>query len=194
MKGKLKFRSFIFDYIICGIFLFSTFFHYSIDVYFGGINYIASSLFYTVLFIILITFFIKCIIRIIKNRDQLNVKLFSPVLVYIVTIPLSFVLPGSEIFKSNVVIKAHYKGTQNQAVIKFRNDKTFDLNCTGVFGYNEWFMGSYSQKGDTLFLKYSRPKPQRFGSKVLIEANKLVALDKPIGNTQHFLPFTIMKE
>ncbi|MBN2664770.1 MAG: hypothetical protein JXR68_14060 [Bacteroidales bacterium] len=39
----------------------------------------------------------------------------------------------------------------------------FELHWTGVFFYDEFFVGTYQKKNDTLFLDYKRKKPVRFG-------------------------------
>jgi hypothetical protein len=106
---------------------------------------------------------------------------------------LCFFLPSLENSESEPVIKAHYRGTQNQAYIEFWKDKSFRLNWSGVFGYNKWFTGNYIQKGDTLFLKYSNSIPRAFGTIILKKDQELISLDKPKDSTRYFVPFVIYK-
>ncbi|AYL93824.1 hypothetical protein HYN43_000275 [Mucilaginibacter celer] len=61
-----------------------------------------------------------------------------------------------------------------------------------MFGYNEWFVGEYEKKQDTLFLTYHNDKrPARFGTKILINNGELRSLDKPKDSVMQFLPFKI---
>jgi hypothetical protein len=179
-------------YILCSIFLCAIFFGHYIDMYFDGINYILSLLATLILVILVIVFFIKNIILIIKNRRQLTFKLYLPTIIYLTTFLLCFILPDPELFESKVIINAYYKGTQNQAYIKFRDNKTFELNWTGVFGSNDWYIGTYTKKSDTLYLKYKRLKPGRaFGTVILIKGDTLTTLDKPKDSTRYFVPFKV---
>jgi len=71
-----------------------------------------------------------------------------------------------------------------------RKDKSFEINWTGVFFYDEWFFGTYSQKGDTIFLKYKTDKPYRFGDTILNNGSSLIPLNKfKKDSSQYFVPF-----
>ncbi|MBL7935272.1 MAG: hypothetical protein JNM51_05620 [Bacteroidia bacterium] len=85
----------------------------------------------------------------------------------------------SEGLESEVEFRACYEGTQNQAYIKFRHDKSFELNWTGVFGYNEWWTGTWKKVGDTLMLKYNTKKVVQLGDTILIANGYL----NPIGRS-----------
>lgn len=178
-------------YILCSIFFCSTVFGRNIDIFFNGINYLLSSLLLLILFLTIAIYFIKNIVIIIKNRKLLTLNLYLPAILYTITLLLCFILPSLENFESEPVLKAHYRGTQNQAYIKFRKDKIFQLNWSGFFGYNEWFTGKYIQKGDTLFLKYTNSMPGAFGTIILKRDRELITLDKRKDSTQYFVPFTI---
>jgi hypothetical protein len=130
-----------------------------------------------ILFITMVVLFIKNTISGFKNRKQLRLKLYWPVLIYAATFLGSFIIPA-DIFESRTILVACHNGTQNQARIKFKQDKTFEMNCSGVFGYNEWFTGNYKQKGDTLYLKYNQLKPRTFGEIILNHNGELISLGK----------------
>jgi hypothetical protein len=84
----------------------------------------------------------------------------------------------SENLESVVAFRACYEGTQNQATIKFREDKTFELHWTGVFFANKWWTGKWRQSGDTITLKYDNEIVEQLGDTILISDDYL----KPIGN------------
>ena len=155
MKDDNLRRPIITAFILCCVLLTVAIFFHNVDIFFKGINYILSSLIVMIVVIVMIVLFIKNIIVIIKNRKRLTLKIYLPATIYLITVLLCFILPDPESFESKVIISANYKGTQNQANIKFREDKTFELNWSAVFRYNEWFTGNYTKKGDTLYLKYN---------------------------------------
>jgi hypothetical protein len=77
----------------------------------------------------------------------------------------------------NVVLNSYFRGTQNQATLKFRNDGSFELHWSGIFGYSEYFTGSYLRRGDTFFLNYDKNAPSRFGRRILKQNGFLSSLD-----------------
>jgi len=180
--------------VLCGLFFIFTIFNHNIDVYFNGINYIAWTLFMLILFVVTVVFFIKNVRRSIKKRKQLTLKTHLPALIYIVTFLLCAFIPGSQSFESDAVIVASYQGKQNETVAKFRKNRTFEINSTAVLGYNEWFTGTYSKKGDTLLLAYDKSAPAGIGKTLLKNKNKLITLDKTNDTTRHFVPLKITKE
>lgn len=94
--------------------------------------------------------------RIIKRIDSINIYLNS---------------------KANIEINACFEGTQNQATLNFRVDNTFDLLWAG-FLFCDLYEGTYKRNNDTLFLIYSTKKPERIGSKFIVNEKELIALDK----------------
>lgn len=69
----------------------------------------------------------------------------------------------------DVTFRACFEGTQNQATFKLREPDEFEIHWTGVFFYDEFFVGTYSKNGDTLLLDYDGKRPSRFGDKILMD-------------------------
>lgn len=180
--------------VLCGLFFIFTIFNHNIDVYFDGINYIAWTVFMLILFVVTVVFFIKNVRRSIKKRKQSTLKTHLPALIYILTFVLCTVIPGSQSFESDAVIIGAYKGTQSETVAKFRKNHTFEINSTAVFGYNQWFTGTYLKKGDTLLLAYDKLIPRMIGKVLLKNKNELVTLDKTNDTARRFVPLKIVKE
>jgi hypothetical protein len=130
-----------------------------------------------VLFISMIVSFVKGIIIIVKNRNNLSFSFFLPGLIYIL-VPILGSFIDLEKLKSKVVLRGCYEGTQNQAYILFRENHTFELNWTGVFFYDEWFTGKWNKKGDTIIMKYDNKIVSQLGDKVIIRNGYF----KPVGN------------
>ena len=188
MDKTLK-RKFMTDGALCAIFLLLVKLGAYADRLTGGINYLLSTFFLLILGIVLMIRFIKRVLGFLRNRNNSNLY---PLIVYPALVGLIFFTPGMQIWESKPIIIAYYKGTQNQAIIKFRKDNTFQLNWSGVFGYNEWFVGKYKRKADTLFLTYHDKKPARFGTKILISKNELLTIDASADTTKLFYPFVII--
>jgi hypothetical protein len=180
--------------VLCSMFFTGAIFYPHIDPYLRNVNYLLTTFFMLIIFICIVVFFIKSIRRVIKKLKQLTLSTATPALIYTVTLLLCYFLPSSESLKSEVVIGAYQKGTQNQADIKFRKDNTFELHASAVFGYNEWFTGKYIKKGDTLLLKYTDVIPPRFGKIILKKDAMLTALDKPKDTAMRFINFKIYKD
>ena len=67
-----------------------------------------------------------------------------------------------------VIYEACYEGTQNQAKLKLRNNGNFDVHWTGVFFYDEYFVGDFEEKNDTLYLNFNKGvAPRNFGNKAV---------------------------
>jgi len=119
-----------------------------------------NALFYlsiVILFFWLIIYIIKEVIGFIKFREKLPYKRFFPLLIMTTALLDGIFNPLKINFDSiygQVIFKACYEGTQNQATFKLRDGNRFELHWTGVFFYNEYFNGTYIQVGDTLFLSY----------------------------------------
>jgi hypothetical protein len=128
-----------------------------------------------VLFFWLIVKIIKEIVRLIKQRKNLTFRLFIPNLIMIPILldgmfnPLKIDL--NKIY-GNVVFRACYEGTQNQATFKLLENNKFEIHWTGVFFYDEYFVGTYEKRGDTLYLDYRGKKPVRFGERILMHNDK----------------------
>ncbi len=72
----------------------------------------------------------------------------------------------------NVLFRACFEGTQNQATFKLLENNKFEIHWTGVFFYDEYFVGTYEKRGDTLYLDYRGKKPVRFGERILMDNDK----------------------
>ncbi|WP_295791649.1 hypothetical protein [Mucilaginibacter sp.] len=179
--------------VFCSIFFAGAIFYPHIDAYLRNVNYLLTAFFMLVVFICIVVFFIKSVRRVVKKRKQLTFSIAMPALIYTTTMLLCYFLPNSESLKSEVVIAAYYKGTQNQADLRFRKNHTFDLHWSATFGYNEWFTGTYTQRRDTLFLTYADTTNKRIGKVILKKDGELVTLDKRT-DSSYFAPFKIYKE
>ncbi|WP_341693917.1 hypothetical protein [Flavobacterium calami] len=180
-KRKTK-RILILTIITCCIYLLLTIFYHHIDKHLSGVVYIFLTALIPIIFVLIFVFEIKGIVRIIRNRANLNFLFCLPVLICSITILYTFLSPyrlDSEKLESEVDFRACYEGTQNQAYILFRKDKTFELHWTGVFGYNEWWTGKWDVKDNILTLKYDDKQAVQLGDKILISNGYL----NPIGKT-----------
>lgn len=178
---KVK-RSIIWTTIICLIYLLLTIFYHHINKNLSGVLYIILTLLIPITFVIIIFYGIKGIIRIVRNQQNFNFKNCLPIVICLVTILYTFLSPyrlDSENLESKVEFRACYEGTQNQAYILFRKDKTFELNWTGVFGYNEWWTGKWEKKENVLLLKYDNKNVKQLGDTILIANGYL----NPIGQS-----------
>ena len=183
MRNKIKFKdNLTLSVFLCLFYLLLTFFYYHIDKKTSGIIFIIIIFIIVSLFITIFFQLIREVKGLFQNRNNLNIKILPPIIIYLITLIYSILNPlklSSEIFESRVEFRACYEGTQNQAYILFRKDKTFELNWTGVFGYNEWWTGKWHKKGNVLFLKYDNKKVEQLGNKLLIENGYL----NPIGES-----------
>lgn len=179
--------------IVCAVYLLLTIFYHHIDKYLTGVVFITLTLLIPTTFIIMVVHAFKGLIQIYRNRQSLSFKLCLPAIIAFTTLTYTIFSPwrlDSESLESSVLLNACFEGTQNQAFIKFRKDKSFELNWTGVFGYDEWFIGTYTQKADTFYLNYTSKKPYRFGDTIINNGNSLIAINKlKIDSNQYFVPF-----
>lgn len=147
-----------------------------------------------VLFFWLIVKIIKEIVRLIKQRKNLTFRLFIPILIMTLMLldgmfnPLKIDL--NRIY-GNVVFRACFEGTQNQATFKLLENNKFEIHWTGVFFYDEYFVGTYEKRGDTLYLDYRGKKPVRFGERILMNNEKeiLETLRNDDDSLRNVVPF-----
>jgi hypothetical protein len=175
-------RSLILPTLFCCVYLLLTIFYHHIDKYLTGVLFIVLSLLIPIAFITIVMYEIRGVIKMIRNRKNLTLKLCLPIIICSLTLLYTVFCPyrlDSENLESQVEFRACYEGTQNQAYILFRKDKTFELNWTGVFGYNEWWTGKWDKKGNVLTLKYDNKKAEQLGDTILVANNYL----NPIGNS-----------
>ena len=168
--------------VICFVYLTLTIFYHHIDKHSTGVIFIILTLLIPTTFIAIVVYTFSGLIKAFRNRQNLTLTLCLPTIITLTTLIYTIFSPyrlDSERLESKVEIRACYEGTQNQAYIKFRQDKTFELNWTGVFGYDEWWTGQWNKKGDTLFFKFNGKKVKQLGDTVLIANGYL----NPIGHS-----------
>lgn len=158
--------------------LLSAFYHH-IDKYLTGIIFILLTLLIPTTFILIIVYVVKGLFEIYKERKNLTLKLCLPTIIsltsltYIIFSPWQF---NSEKLESDVEFRACYEGTQNQSYIKFRKDKSFEINSTGVFVSDCWFTGYWRKNADTIFMKFDKEKPRLLSDTIIIKNEHLVPL------------------
>ena len=187
---KIK-RSIISATIICSVYLLLTIFYHHINKNLSGFLYIILTLLIPITFITIIVYGIKGIFKIARNRQNLNLKICFPTVICSLTILYTFLSPyrlDSENLESKVEFRACYEGTQNQAYILFRKDKTFELNWTGVFGYNEWWTGKWEKEGNTIFLKYDNKKVNQLDDTIVIANGYLNPIGKSVDKVKYPQP------
>lgn len=159
-------------------------FYYHIDRYLAGIPFIAASLLIIVTFVIAaIGSFVgtlKMIFIPTERNYRIATAIYALAMVYTV-LPFHVSSAPSD---RNVVLRACFEGTQNQATLKFYKDHHFELHWTGVFGYSEYFTGTYKPAGDTFFLNYETMEPYRFGETILNKDSLLTPLDPNLDTDQ----------
>lgn len=183
--------------IICCTYLLLASFYYHIDKYTSGVLYFLLTALIPITFVAMMILCIKGIIIVFKHKNRWTIWLFMPFVICALTLIYAVFSPyrlDSENLenKENVILRACYEGTQNQATWKFWEDHTFELHSTGVFFISNWTYGTYEQKADTLFLHYSTEKPTRLGDTILIKDGFLLTVYHQEADTlRRFLPFYI---
>ncbi|MFC6225335.1 hypothetical protein ACFP2F_18955 [Hymenobacter artigasi] len=177
---------------ICLAFLLLTGFYYHLDKYLTGLIFIILTLCIPILFLFIVVYAFKELFDIIRNKQKRNTINALPSVLYFLTSSYLLFSPyqfSSENLESPVTIRACYEGTQNQATIKFRQDKSFELNWTGIFFSNSWYTGNYIQNGDTLILNYRNEKPVRFGHLIIIKNGELQTIKTTSDSLENIVPF-----
>ena len=178
---------------VCNVYLLLTIFYHHIDKYLTGVLFFLLFFLIPTTFILMVVYSFKGLVQIFRNRKSLTFKLCLSTLIALTTLSYTIFSPwrlDSEKLESQVSLRACFEGTQNQAFIKFRQDKSFEINWTGVFGYDEWFHGTYTQKADTFYLDYKTKKPFRFGDTIINNGQSLITINKfKEDSTQYFVPF-----
>ena len=135
------------------------------------------------------------LVKLVKNRKTVNFRPLLPLFIYTLTILYTFFSPyrfDSENLESGVVLIACFEGTQNQAVLKFRKNNTFDIHWTGTFFANNWYFGTYKKVSDTIFLSYKSERPYRIGDTLLNANQELLTLNQSrIDTQQYFVSFYV---
>jgi len=146
----------------------------------GGLWTLLFFLAIAVLFFWLAIKIIKEVLILIRQRKTLTYKIFFPI-----TIMTLFLLDGIynpmkiDIDKmyGNVIFRACYEGTQNQATFKLRDTGKFDIHWTGVFFADNYFTGDYKMKEDTLFMKFDTKIPKILDDTLVIKNEYLCRIE-----------------
>ncbi|MBO6558815.1 MAG: lipocalin family protein, partial [Pseudomonadales bacterium] len=86
--------------------------------------------------------------------------------------------------------RACYEGTMNTSYLSFRKDGTFDDYNIGFFAYARYINGTWTQKGDTLELKYSEEKLDILGDKLVFINGKIFSIKADsLIDTRYYLGF-----
>lgn len=193
MSNSKKNKRTIVVTIVWIAYLLLTIFYHHIDKYLKGVVRITLTLLIPIAFIMMFFYVIKGLLKIFRNRQHLSFRFCLPTLFALTTLIYTLFSPwrlDSEKLESNVVLRACFEGTQNQAYIKLRQDKSFEINWTGVFFYDEWFLGTYSQNADTIYLNYETARPFRFGDTIVNNGNSLITINKfKKDSSQYFVSF-----
>ncbi|HLP93871.1 MAG TPA: hypothetical protein VK168_07520 [Saprospiraceae bacterium] len=124
--------------------------------------------------LLVLTLLILGIIGLLKlffNENYKKVYAYIPIIIVPVIFAETIYNPlniDADILYGKVVYEACFEGTQNQAKFKLRENGHFDIHWTGVFFYDEYFIGKYEEKNDTLYLNFNKGFPPRnMGNKAL---------------------------
>jgi len=79
-----------------------------------------------------------------KSRIKINIHLAT------LAIIILFNLYDSELFKNEKILSATLKDDLYHYTLTLRKDGECETQCSGVFGYEEYFKGIYKFKGDTI--------------------------------------------
>lgn len=192
IKSKIRKRLIIVSTICC-LNIALIFFYHHIDKFLTGPLYLLLTLLIPATLIAIIVYFFKGIVSMIRDRKSLTLLKLLPATISLLTLIYVFAWSykfSSEAMESNVVLKGCFEGTQNQATLKFRADKTFEIHWTSAFFGNSWYRGTYERNADTLLLKYTTEQPDRFGTKILFDNQSFKVLnDQEVDNTQNIVPF-----
>jgi hypothetical protein len=167
--------------LVCIVFIVVTAFYHHIDKHLTGVVFMVLTLLIPVTFIAMFVYAIKGLIDIARNRQNLTLILCMPTIVAVLALMYIFFSPwqfNSENLESKVEIRACYEGTQNQSYIKFREDKTFEINSTGVFFANDWYTGQWTKSSDTIFMTFDNGNPGFISDTLVIHNDYLIPTDK----------------
>lgn len=137
----------------------------------------------TLLAFLFITILIKllfALVRIVKHRTNLSRKVFLPALIYSYAIVDGLFNPFNinlEKLQSEVSIRACYEGTMNTATLKFREDRTFELQMIGFFAASEFYEGAWKSEGDTISLSFAGTRPTWVGEIFIIANGRLLPIE-----------------
>ncbi|MFO7969386.1 MAG: hypothetical protein R6U15_04670 [Candidatus Izemoplasmatales bacterium] len=117
----------------------------------------------------------KIILRmrlLIKYKALRTKKFIIPIIIYILALTETIINPFNlsvENFQSKTEFKACYEGTVNTAIIKFKENQTFDFTWIGWFAYANYYSGDWTLNSDTLIMNYKGDKPERLNDTLFIK-------------------------
>ncbi len=115
---------------------------------------------------------VKELILLVRLKGYDSISSYFPLLVLILGSGLLITVPFNIEKKlyGDVVFRACYEGTQNQATFKLRENNRFEIHYTGVFFYDNFVTGKYKLNNDTLYLVYDNEPGTRFGDIVYMDS------------------------
>lgn len=132
-----------------------------------------------ILFFWLIVKIIIEITRLIRQRKNLTFKLSIPILIMTALLldgmfnPLKINLDA---LYGQVVFRACYEGTQNQATFKLRESGKFDIHWTGAFFADSFYTGEYIKNGDTILLDFDTDIPTDLDGSLVVQGEYIYRL------------------
>lgn len=138
----------------------------------GGFWLILFNLGILITFIWILVRIVKELILFVRLKKYNSINSYLPLLVLILGSGLLIAVPFDIEKKlyGDVVFRACYEGTQNQATFKLRENNRFEIHYTGVFFYDSFVTGNYQLINDTLYLDYDKETGTRFGDKVYMDS------------------------
>ncbi len=158
--------------ICCCLYFILVTFYYHIDKHLTGVIFIVLTLLIPVTFSAIIIHTVDSLVKFSRTKQKFSLASCTAVTICCFTIAYTLFSPyrlNSENLESKVELRACYEGTQNQAILKLRADKSFELNCTGVFFADDWYLGQWTRKGALIFLKYNNDECKVLGNMLLIK-------------------------
>ena len=172
--------------ISCCLYFILVTFYYHIDKHLTGVIFIVLTLLIPVMFAAIVIHTADSLIKLIRKKQKFSLASCSVLTVCLFIIAYTLFSPyrlNSENLESRVELRACYEGTQNQSTLKLRADKSFELNCTGMFFADDWYLGHWTRKGNIILLKYKNDECKLLGNMLLIEDSYL----RQIGPALHKL-------
>ena len=168
------------ELITCFVLLFILIFYHHLDKYLPWWLWLPCNILIPITLIALLVYLVNDVIWLIRNRKIATFKSSISTIVVLITLSYTIFSPvrlDSENLESPVAFRACYEGTQNQSVIKFRTDNSFEINSTGAFFSNYWYLGGWQKHGDTLFMKFDKENARLLSDTIIIYNEHLIPLD-----------------
>ena len=142
----------------------------------GGPVLLIGGLLILMLFLIVLAKFGIALTQAIRQDRESRFRAFVPALIYLFAMLDAAFNPlgvTCEVFRSPVVDRACYEGTMNYATVKLRANQRFEIQGVGTFGYSTFHTGEWRREGDTLYLDFRDPKPDRLPETYTVERDSL---------------------